>query len=148
MAMKRAAKGCIASLVVSLAVGVAPKVAGAQDSLERQVTGGSSRAWTLHRFTRATPPGDGCRSGETYTFDTSHELTINRCLDGKAVASRHGWSISTLGRGGPVLAITGMDAYSLTFHAFRQGGRLMRLRAEDAGPGKPASDKELVFDED
>jgi hypothetical protein len=124
-----------------------PGPAQAQDSLERQMTGGSSRAWTLRPLARPPSPGKGCGLGETYTFDTSHKLTINKCRSGEVVADRHGWSISTNGEGGPILAITGMNAYSLTIHTPRHGARLMRLHV-DAQPGHPAGDKELIFNED
>lgn len=145
--MQQAARNRIISLAILFGMAMLPGPAQAQDSLERQITGGSSRAWTLRPPARPPSPGSGCDLGETYTFDTSHKLMINGCRNGEVVADRHGWSISTSGEGGPILAITGMDPYSMTFHTPRHGARLMRLHV-DAQPSQSAGDKELIFDED
>ena len=142
--MGQAARNGMIGIACLLMLATVHKLAEAQENLERQLTGGSSRAWTLQRFTRPPPPGIGCSSGGAYTFTTSHELLVNRCQGGAIVASHHTWSVSTID-GVPTLAITGLGTYSLTFPA---GARVMRLHATDAKPGKADADLKLNVDED
>lgn len=132
-------------LLLSLGSALLPGFAGAQDAPAQRLTGGSSRAWTLHRIVRPPVAGSACSSGEVYTFAVTQELTVNRCRDGRLVESRHAWSISGADADEPKLTIAGMGSYVLSFHLSGAGGSVMRLRAPGAQPGVAM---ELSLDED
>jgi len=62
-------------------------------ALEQELTGGSSRAWFEGS---ALPPGPthaSCDTPDSFTFETTHHLTIDRCIGGRWTSSRHAWRL-------------------------------------------------------
>ncbi len=138
----------LAGVAGLLGLAVAPCAACAETSLEQQLTGGSSRAWTLHELVRPPVAGDSCTSGATYTFAASHDLQVTRCQDGRLVASHHAWTVSNGVDGAPTLVITGIGTYEATFQHPRPGPRQLRLHPRRAVPGWPSGDEELHMNDD
>jgi hypothetical protein len=139
---------CAAGIVILFGVAMASRPAGAQESLERHLTGGSSRAWVLQRFIRSAEPGDACTSGEIYTFAAIHDLTVSRCEGGHIVQSHHAWSLSETGGRDTILTIGGMGTFLLLCRDPGPGIHLMRLHSTSTAQVQPSIDKEFSFDED
>ncbi len=131
-----------------LGLATAPCAACAEVSLEQQLTGGSSRAWTLHKVVRPPIAGDGCTSGATYTFAASHDLQVTRCQHGRLVASHHAWTVQTDQEGTLTLVITGVGTYAAVVRDARPGPRRLRLHAKSVMTGWPAGDEELHMYDD
>ncbi len=138
----------LAGIAGLLGLAVAPCAVGAEISLEQQLTGGSSRAWTLHEVVRPPLAGDGCTSGATYTFAASHDLQVTQCQHGHLVASHHAWTVRTDQEGALTLVITGVGTYAATVRDARPGPRRLRLHPWNVMPGWPVGDEELHMDDD
>lgn len=138
----------LAGVAGLLGLAAAPCAACAETSLEQQLTGGSSRAWTLHEVVRPPIAGDACTSGATYTFAASHDLQVTRCQHGRLAASHHAWTVRTDQEGAPTLVITGVGSYAATIRDARPDPRRLRLHPSSVMPGWPADDEELHMDDD
>lgn len=134
--------------MVLLGMALASESASAQESPERHLTGGSSRAWILQRFVRSAEPGNTCFSGEIYTFAVTHDLIVSRCQGGHIVQNRHTWSLSETGERDATLTISGLGAFLLLFRNPSPGIHLMRLHPTSTAQTRPSLDKEFSFDED
>ncbi len=137
-----------AAIAGVLLLAVAPYAVGAQGDLEQQLTGGSSRAWVLHRIVRPPVASDACVSGATYTFAASHDLQVTRCQDGRLATSHHAWAVQGGQGDAPTLVVTGMGTYTVMLRDARPGPRLLHLHARSTLPGWPGGDEELYTDED
>lgn len=146
--MRHSARYRIIYIAVSLGMVLLPELADSQESPEQQLTGGSSRAWTLQRFVQPAGAGNACSAGEIYTFAATHELTVSRCTDGRVVPSHHSWSISGTDGDAATLAIDGVGIFLLRFDRPGAGGYRMRLRAKGAALAQPGPDRVLSLDED
>lgn len=138
----------LAGIAGLLGLAAAPCAVCAETGLEQQLTGGSSRAWTLRGIVRPPVAGDSCTSGATYTFAASHDLQVTRCQHGHLVASHHAWTIRTDQGGAPTLVITGVGTYAARVQDARPGPRRLQLHARSVMPGWPAGDEELYMDDD
>lgn len=118
----------------------APCAATAQAVLERELTGGSSRAWVLHEIVRTPIAGTACLSGAIYTFTVSHDLQVTRCQAGRLATSHHTWTVHDDQEGATTLIVTGIGTYTVTLQDVRPGPRRLRLHARDTALGWPADE--------
>ena len=133
-------------VIILLGMAVTSGPAGGQDSPEQRLTGGSSRAWNLHRFVRPTGFGNTCSSGEIFTFAVTGDLAVSRCQGGRIVPTHHKWSLSRISGDEPTLIIEGMGTFLLRFPQPGVDTRRMWLRAR--GAAQPVMDQEFSLDED
>lgn len=138
----------LAGIAGLLGLAAAPCAACADDTFEQQLTGGSSRAWNLHEIVRLPTAGDGCVSGATYTFATSHDLQVTRCQHGRFVTSHHAWTVRTDQEGALTLVITGVGTYAAGIQDAQPGPRRLWLHTKSVMPGWPAGDEELYMNDD
>lgn len=117
-------------------------------AFEKQLTGTASRTWIFKRVVKQMGAGEGCTSGESYTFSTDHQLTVSVCANGRMVDTKYNWSMSDAGNGDVAVAITGLGTYLLLFKNAPSGGHLMRLRSKGGTQTDPVQDKEFSLDED
>jgi hypothetical protein len=137
-----AAGGCLLSSWSSISYGQ-----NAVD-FERQLTGTTSHTWIFQRVVKSMGAAQGCSAGETYTFNTNHQLTVSVCTNGHMVDTKYAWSISDAGNSDVAVAITGMGTYLLLFKSPPGRGHLMRLRRNGVTQTDPVQDKEFSLDED
>ena len=142
----RLARHVAVCVIILLGLAVTAGPAGGQDSPEQRLTGGSSRAWNLHRFVRPTGFGNTCSSGEIFTFAVTGDLAVSRCQGGRIVPSHHRWSLSGPGEDEPTLIIEGMGTFLLRVRQPGADTRRMWLRAKSAA--QPVMEQEFSLDED
>lgn len=121
----------------------------ADDDPASLLSGGSSREWVFQRIVLSMGVGDGCTSGETYTFSKSHQLAIRQCLKGHLSTTKRKWSV-LVKDGDTLLQIDGDTGspYVLEFKTDAQGRKFMRLRTKPVDQKHAVVDKEFKLNED
>jgi hypothetical protein len=121
----------------------------AADDPSSLLSGSSSREWIFQRIVLSMGAGDGCASGETYTFSKNHQVAIKQCVKGHLLTTQRKWSVSTKD-GDTLLQIDGDSAspYLLLFKTDAQGRQFMRLRTKPPDQSHPVVDKEFKLNED
>jgi len=111
-------------------------------TLEQELTGGSSRAWFE---ARASPPGASCGTPDSFTFEATHHLTIDRCTGGHRTSSRHAWRLE--GAAPQVrLHISALGLYAIIDEPGAPGTSSRRLSLHPAGdaPGRQSIELEAL----
>jgi len=111
-------------------------------TLEQELTGGSSRAWFE---ARASPPGASCATPDSFTFETTHHLTIDRCIGGHRTSSRHGWRLEGAAPKAQ-LHISALGLYAIIDEPGAPGTNSRRLSLHPVGdpPGRQAIELEAL----
>ena len=114
-----------APLVLMAALGIAQ---AAETALEQELTGGSSRAWMEEGGPVPARAGAGCGMPDSFTFATTREVLVGRCIQGRPVSTRYTWRVE-IRDGRTSLIVTGLGDYAvMDAEPDAQGARRLLLR--------------------